>query len=223
MLFYCDPLSTVCRPILQFAAEHDLALEHRHVDLMSDEQRGEAYGRINPNRVVPFLVDGDLAMGEASAILKYLADGVGSPTYPTNPKARAKVNEAMDWFNTNLYRDFGHLLVYPQILPPDHMPPVETLPGLMAFGAHACEKWLAVLDRHMLGDRPFVCGEEISLADYFGAAIVSLGRTVAFDFSPYPAIVAWLARMSERPSWPIANAAFNGWLSAIEAQRRQAV
>jgi hypothetical protein len=35
MLLYCDPLSTVCRPILQFAAEHDLPLEHRHVDLMS--------------------------------------------------------------------------------------------------------------------------------------------------------------------------------------------
>jgi glutathione S-transferase len=188
-----------------------------------DEQRGEAYGAINPNRIVPFLVDGDLAMGEASAILKYLADTVGSPAYPTELKARAKVNEAMDWFNTNLYRDFGHLLIYPQILPPDHMPAAEAFPSLMAFGARACEKWLSVLDRHMLGDRPFVCGREISLADYLGAAIVSLGWGVDFDFSPYPAVAAWLRRMSARPSWPIANAAFNGFLSALEAQRRQAV
>ncbi|MDB5456737.1 MAG: glutathione S-transferase [Caulobacter sp.] len=222
MLLYCDPLSTVCRPILQFQVEHDLVLEHRHVDLMSNEQRGEAYSRINPNRVVPYLVDGDLAMGEASAILKYLADKVGSPTYPADLKTRAKVNEAMDWFNTNLYRDFGHLLVYPRILPPDHMPEASTFPGLMRWGAHASEKWLAVLDRQMLGDQPFVCGAALTLADYFGAAIVSLGWTVAFDFSPYPNVAAWLKRMSERESWPIANAAFNGWLSAIEAQDRQA-
>jgi glutathione S-transferase len=223
MLLYCDPLSTVCRPILQFAAEHGVALDNRHVDLLSNEQRGDAYGRVNPNLILPYLVDGDLEMGEASAILKYLADKIGSPAYPTELKARAKVNEAMDWFNTNLYRDFGHLLIYPQVLPADHMPDVSAAPALMRFGAHASEKWLAVLDRHMLGERPFVCGETISLADYFGAAILSLGWIVAFDFSPYPKVEAWLERMSARPSWPIANAAFNGWISAVEAQQRQAV
>ena len=92
----------------------------------------------------------------------------------------------------------------------------------MRFGAHASEKWLAVLDRHMLGSRPFVCGEAVSLADYLGAAILSLGWTVGFDFSPYPNVAAWLTRMSERPSWPIANAAFNGWLSAARAQSQPA-
>ena len=220
---YCDPLSTACRPILLLAAEHDLRLELQHVDLLSNESRGAAFGAINPNHIVPYLVDDDLEMGEGSAILKYLADKIGSPAYPAELKARAKVNEAMDWFNTNFYRDFIYFLVYPRILPDDHKPEAAILPGLMRYGADKSAKWLKVLDQNMLGDRPFVCGDEVTLADYLGACFVSMGWTVGHDFSPYPKVQAWLARMSARPAWPVANAAFNGWISAVEAQKRQAV
>ena len=37
--------------------------------------------------------------------------------YPKDVKKRAKVNEMMDWFNSNLYRDWGYGLVYPQVFP----------------------------------------------------------------------------------------------------------
>lgn len=222
MKLYCDPLSTTCRPILLLAAEHDLRLELQHVDLLSNENRGAGYGAINPNHIVPYLVDGDHEMGEGSAIMKYLAVKAASPTYPADPKARAKVNEAMDWFNTHFYRDFVYFLVYPQILPPDHKPEAEILPGMMRYGAYKSAKWLGVLDQHMLAESPFVCGQDITLADYMGAGYVSMAWTVGFDLSPYPKVQAWLARMSARPSWPIANAAFNGWISAVEAQKHQA-
>ena len=61
--------------------------------------------------------DGDLRLTESSAILKYLADKIGSPAYPKDLKARAKVNEIMDWLNTNFYRDWAYNLCYPQLFP----------------------------------------------------------------------------------------------------------
>lgn len=223
MKLYCDPLSTTCRPILLLAAEDELRLELQHVDLMSNETSSEAYGSVNPNRIVPYLVDGDHEMGESSAILKYLAEKTGSPSYPTDLKERAKVNEAMDWFNTHFYRDFVYALIYPQVMPAEKRPDPAGVQAMMRYAEPKAGKWLGVLEQHMLGDRPFVCGDAVSLADYFGACLVSTGWTVAYDFSPYPNIQAWLARMSARPSWPVANAAFNGWISAVEAQKRQAV
>jgi hypothetical protein len=56
----------------------------------------------------PWLEDDDFHLTESSAILKYLADKIGSPAYPKDLKARAKVNEVMDWINTNFYRDWGY-------------------------------------------------------------------------------------------------------------------
>lgn len=223
MKLYCDPLSTTTRPILLLAAEDELRLELQHVDLMSNETSGDAYGAINPNRIVPYLVDGDHAMGEASAIMKYLADKAGSSAYPTELKARAKVNEAMDWFNTNLYRDFVYALVYSQVMPEDKRLEPAGVQAMMRYAQPKADKWFSVLDQHMLGDRPFVCGDQITLADYLGACLVSCGWVVDYDFSPYPNVQAWMERMSTRPSWPIANAAFNGWISAIETQKRQVV
>ena len=57
---------------------------------------------------MPVLEDGDFRLTECSAILKYLADKVGSPAYPKDLQKRARVNELMDWLNTGFYRDFGY-------------------------------------------------------------------------------------------------------------------
>ena len=92
-------------------------MDEEVVDLMTGEHMQPPYSAINPNRLVPMLEDGDLRLTESSAILKYLADKIGSPAYPKDLKQRAKVNEMMDWLNTNFYRDWGYDLCYPQLFP----------------------------------------------------------------------------------------------------------
>lgn len=214
MKLYCDPISTTSRPVMLFAAEAGIALEREHVDLMSQANREAAYLAVNPNGVVPFLVDGDFALGESSAILKYLADKVGSRAYPAELKARARVNEALDWFATNFHEYFCLFTVYPNFGIPHGVDP-DLARAMVAFGTEHAPRWLTVLDRHMLGDRPFVCGDEISLADYLGSAFVTLGEASGFDFSPYPNIQAWIARMKALPSWAATYAGFNGFVSAL--------
>lgn len=218
MKLFCDPISTTSRPVMLFAAEAGIALEREHVDLMSHANREAAYLAVNPNGVVPFLVDGDFALGESSAILKYLADKVGSPAYPTELKARARVNEALDWFATNFHEYFCLFTVYPNFGIPHGVDP-DLAQAMVAFGTEHAPRWLTVLDRHMLGGRPFVCGAEISLADYLGSAFVTLGEASGFDFSPYPNIQAWIARMKALPSWDATYAGFNGFVSALGQAR----
>ena len=79
MKLYCDPISTTSRPVLLFIAEQGLEVERVHIDLMSGGHLDPAYLAINPNGIVPYLVDGDFGLGESSAILKYLAERFDSP------------------------------------------------------------------------------------------------------------------------------------------------
>jgi glutathione S-transferase len=217
MKLYCDPISTTSRPVMLFIAEHDLAVEFVHVDLMGGAHRDPAYLALNPNGVVPFLVDGDLALGESSAILKYLADKVRSPAYPAELKARAKVNEALDWFNTQLHEYYCLFAIYPHMGVPHGVDPAVAA-GLMAYGESHAPRWLKVLDQHMLAARPFVCGDELTLADYLGASFITLGEIAGFDLSPYPNIQAWVARMKARPHWDRVYAGFYGMVAAIRGQ-----
>lgn len=216
MKLYYDPQSTTCRAVMTFVADEAIDLDLQMISLMAGEHFSPEYLAVNPNGLVPFLVDGPLAIGECSAILKYLAETAGSPAYPETLVERTRVNAAMDWFNTHFHRDFCDFHVYPQILPADHLPAGDLGP-MIAYGEAASGRWLAVLDRQLEG-RSFVCGQEISLADYMGAAFLTLGELVGFDLAPWPNVARWIRTMKARPGWAPANAAFNGWLTALRSE-----
>ena len=106
MTLYMNPVSTACRPVSLLIAEKKLPVTEQFVDLMKGEHRGAAFTAINPCRLVPVLEDGDFRIAESSAILKYLASRFEVPEYPKDVKQRAKVDEAMDWFNTAVLPGF---------------------------------------------------------------------------------------------------------------------
>ena len=115
MKLYMHPVSTATRPVRLFIVENGIKCDEEMVDILKGAHYQEPYASLNPNRMVPMLEDGDLRLTESSAILKYLADKYDLPSYPKDLKKRAKVNEVMDWLNTQFYRDFGYGLVYPQL------------------------------------------------------------------------------------------------------------
>jgi glutathione S-transferase len=221
MKLYCDPISTTSRPVMLFIAEHGLDVELVHVDLLSGATKDPAYLGINPSGVVPFLVDGDLALGESGAILCYLAQRAGSPAYPADLKARAKVDEALSWFATNLHEYFCLFTIYPNFGIPHGVDP-ELAKAMVAFGAIHSPRWLKVLDEHMIGERTFVCGDQISVADYLGVAFITLGEAAAYDFGPYPNIRRWVATMRRLRSWDATWAGFGSFISAMQAQAQAA-
>jgi glutathione S-transferase len=117
MKLYMHPVSMTSRPVRLLIAEKGLKVDEEVVDLMTGAHHQEPFVSINPNRLVPVLEDGDFRLTESSAILKYFADRFDLPEYPKDLRQRAKVNEMMDWFNTNFYRDYGYGLGYPQLFP----------------------------------------------------------------------------------------------------------
>ena len=183
LTLYMHPISTVSRPVALFVAEKNLPVEEKALDLMQGEHKGAPYLAINPNGQVPALVEGDFRMAESSAILKYLASRFDCPEYPKDLKERAKVDEAMDWFNTNLYRDFGYGLLYPQIFPHHKRPSEEFHSGVVAWGKQKTQAALRILDVNMLGANDYVAKDRISIADYFGVGLLTAGETIGCTYA----------------------------------------
>lgn len=219
MKLYMHPVSMTSRPVRLFVAENGIEVDEHVVDLMTGEHHQPPFVEINPNRLVPVLEDGDLRLTESSAILKYLADKIDSPLYPKDLKKRARVNERMDWFNTNFYRDYAYNLIYPQIFPHHKRQTDDVQKGTLAWGKERSQTWLSILNDHIIGpDNQYVCGNEMTIADYFGIALLTLGEVVGCNFADYPNVARWVGNMKKLKSWSAINEALYGLRDAVSGQ-----
>ena len=198
-----------------FIAENGIQCEEEVVDILQGAHYQEPYASLNPSRMVPMLEDGDLCLTESSAILKYLADKYDLPSYPKDLKKRAKVNEVMDWLNTQFYRDFGYGLVYPQLFPHHKRRSDEAQAGAIAWGQQGSKNWLQILNDYWIGPKNiYLGGNQLTIADYFGSALVSIGELIGCDLAAYPNIQRWLDNMRKLKSWNQINEVFNGFAAA---------
>jgi glutathione S-transferase len=224
MKLYMHPVSTASRPVRLFIAEKKLPVEEQIVDLLKGEHYQEPFCTINPNRLVPVLEDGDLRLTESATILKYLAAKHELPEYPTDLKKRAKVDEVMDWFNTQCYRELGYHLIYPQIFPHHKRPSEEAQQGTIEWGKEKTGVWLEILDRCWIGkDRQYLTGDQITVADYFGSAILTLGEIIRCDYSGYPNVSRWIGNMKKLGSWNRINEALAGFTNMVKDQPFKAI
>lgn len=224
MKLYMHPVSMTSRPVRLFIAENGIDADEQVVDILSGEHVQEPYSSLNPNRLVPMLEDGDLRLTESSAILKYLADKYDLPSYPKDLKQRARVNEMMDWFNTNFYREYGYGLIYPQVFPNHHRGDEKAQQATLEWAKERAQGWMQVLNDHWLGpDKPYLCGDRITIADYFGVCLLTLGEVVRVDFTRYPNVARWLGNMKQLKSWDSINEPMYGFAEAVKDQQFETV
>jgi glutathione S-transferase len=218
MKIHVDPTSTTSLPILLFLAEHDLPIEVVPVLLTKGEHTRADYAALNPNKCVPTLEDGDFVLTESSSILKYLADYARSDTYPAELRARAHVNEVMDWFATGFSRDIGYGLVYQQALPKFHFSNPITQADVVRRNEERSVKWMGVLNDHWLGAGGFVCGPELTIADYLGSCYVAIVEWIGYDIGSYSNIAWWMSAMKSRLSWQETHVEWNARAAVLRAQ-----
>ena len=174
----------------------------------------------HPEGKVPALeIEGEV-LTEGPAILQFLGDrAVNLSLAPkAGTLARARVNEVMDFFNTYLMRDYVYGLVYSRVLAHYRLPgPAQQ--QFIALHEPRAAKRLKALDT-WIGSKTFICGNEITIADYFGSGIVSAGELVAYDLRAFANVTRWMNTMKSLPTWDEVHAGFYGWRSAVEAQMK---
>ena len=80
------------------AAELGIDYRFTPIDLTKGDHKQPSFIKINPYGKVPALQHDDFCMAESSAICRYLANANPGAMYPSEAKARAKVDQWLDFF-----------------------------------------------------------------------------------------------------------------------------
>lgn len=149
---------------------------------------GEDYRAINPKNLVPALrTDDGAVLTENAAILPYLADRRPDASLAPTGFARYQLQQWLSFIGSEL-----HKWVFTPLLSP-------TLSAeSKAVAKDAAASRLAYLNDHLTG-RDWLL-DDFSVADAYLAAVLNWNQAVKLDFSPYPAIQAYQARLMTRPA-----------------------
>jgi glutathione S-transferase len=158
------------------------------------------YRRLNPNGLVPTLVDGDFVVWESNTILRYLAARQGHATLlPAGLRGRADVERWMDWQLGALWASLRLSFLG---LTRTSEPQRDYAQIRAAFDA--ASRLLAIADAQ-LAHRPFLAGTEFTLADIVVALPVHRWLALARDYPErcgdvrdLPALQAWYAGVTSR-------------------------
>ncbi len=101
MKLYQFPSSPNCIKVRAVAYELGVELELATVNIFKGEARAPQLEALNPNGLVPVLVDGDFVLWESNAILTYVAEM--QPTFaPASARERADVARWLHWQSAHL-------------------------------------------------------------------------------------------------------------------------
>eukprot|EP00439_Symbiodinium_sp_Y106_P088168 s1_g704.t1 len=193
-------------------------VEVHTVNLGAGEQFGDAFTAINPNQKIPALVHDGRAIIESGAILQYLGETYPSPLLPKG-EARWDVLPWVFWQAANLGPVFGNKLSYTRYM--DDVDASAKAHPLERFTKEAL-RLTAVLDRQ-LGDRPFVCGDEFTIADIALYPWLRGYKWSKVDITQWPRVVAWVDRCRARPavergiSYGVPKGEIDKWSAARKA------
>ena len=122
------------------------------------EQRGEAYRAKNPQMLVPFLEDGEIAINQSMAILEYLEETYPEvPLLPAHEPLRSKVRAFCNMIACDIH-PLNNLRVMEYVRDKFGADPGgDWYRTWIQRGFSACEAYAS--------DGPYVFGDEVTLAD----------------------------------------------------------
>lgn len=161
------------------------------------------YLAMNPNGLVPTLVDGDYVLWESHSIVRLLASqyGMGS-LMPIDLHVRADSERWMDWMLGTLSPSLASAFIGLTRTPKEKQ---DMAAIKRAFEASSHQ--LAILDGALKG-RLFCAGSDLTVGDLpLGVAVhrwLMLGNTYPEQLGAmpvYPSLLQWQRRISERPAF----------------------
>ena len=137
---------------------------------------------LNPNAMVPVIVDGDAVLWESNTICRYLAGKrERDDLLPREPLARARVEQWMDWQGGDLNNAWRYAFMGLVRQSPAHQDAQAIAASAATWNRH-----MAILERQLAQAGGFATGDAFTLAD------IGLGLSVN----------RWFMTPIERPELP---------------------
>lgn len=227
MLKLYHGISSVCSVKVRLGlAEMGLEYEEVVLDLPSGDQHAPAYLKLNPNGVVPTLVDRDLVLLESSLILEYLdREHNGAALMPKGRSAEAATRYWLlrciavhDAINTLTFSTAMRDRILSSKTPDQIAALLAAMPNpamrmkrkdLYEHGMDSghVDQALVILQRCFddMSETPgaWVCGDQIGLSDIALLSYLDRLQRLGFEglWASHPKVGRWLAAMQARPSY----------------------
>ena len=158
------------------------------------EHLSKDFAKINPVKQVPAMKDGDFCLAEGHAIMKYLHETrkCADHWYPSDIKKRSKVDAYLDWHHSFLRNGAA-----PSVFKTVFAPMFKLTFSKEEIEAHrkVLDRSLKAMDRVFLANSPYLCGQDVTIADLSSfCEIMQLGY-INEDISKYKNLTAWYERI----------------------------
>ncbi len=170
------------------------------VDRTKGAHKSPAYLKLNPNGLIPVLIDGDLVLYETAAICLHLADthAAAALAPPLGTHERAHFYKRLMWLTNTMQAMLIHYF-YPERLVDE-----GNLEAAAQIKAHAEAKVGAMLDqldaelaRH---GQPWLLGSKYSAVDPYALMLCRWTRGFKRPARSLPHLVPYLERVLARPA-----------------------
>ena len=188
--------SSNVQKVLWCCEELGLRFEREDVGGQFGRNREPEYLALNPNGLIPTVIDDDFVLWESNTIIRYLAAKYGDETfYPADTQTRAKGERWMDW---------QIAVVAPTIWP--------VFAGLIRTPAEERDHAEIANARDRLADIMKILDDALTRTDYVAGSSLSVGDipvgimtyrwfTLDIEREDMPNLEGWYDRLTRRPGF----------------------
>lgn len=182
------------RKVLWTCAEIGIEFEREDFGAGFQTTNTDAFRALNPNAMVPVLIDGDFVLWESNTICRYLAQKhERTDLLPTAAQPRALVEQWMDWQAGELNNSWRYAFMSIVRGSPQHQDAAMIAAGIANWNQH-----MQILDAQLSKTQCFVTGDVFTLADVVLGLSVNRWLLTPFDKPQLAHIEAYYARLSQR-------------------------
>lgn len=152
---------------------------------------------LNPNALVPVVVDGDAVLWESNTICRYLAGKQArDDLLPREPLARARVEQWMDWQAGELNNAWRYAYMHLVRRSAAHADPQAVRTSAAAWNRH-----MGILEQQLAHAGDFATGPSFTLADVGLGLSVNRWFMTPIERPALPRVQAYYDRLATRPAF----------------------
>lgn len=176
-----------------------LAYEPRFVSLPAGEQRAPGYLELNPQGLVPTLIDGTVKLHQSLAIIEYLDETQSGPKLlPADPAGRARARALALDIACEIH-PLNNLRVLKYLKNPVGLEQER----IDVWYRHWCQEGLAALELQLADPATgqYCQGNAVSVADICLVPQIFNAKRFNVDLAPYPRTMAIFERLMLLPAF----------------------
>ena len=199
MKLYHFPISPNSRRVIAVLHHLGLDCELQIVNLAQGDQMHDDFLKLNPNHMIPTLVDGDFVLWESNAIMQYLCSKVAEQSLWSNdPVVQAEISRWQFWQTAHFGRACGILIFEHLIKGALNMGSADDQE--VVKGEESFHRFAQVLENHLNG-RDWLVGNQVTLADLSVGSFLDLAEMAHYPMSNYIQIKRWYNNIEQLAAW----------------------